>query len=196
MDEDLGRYESAVGWKAADPYKKQRERIQKQEEMEERLASPILQSPSGASAKKPEELFTTLWRTGEVALFFGAPGVGKSIFAVHLAEAIGNADALVRNERSELPQSSARRVVYIDLQRTESQFDQRFPNATIERRLTEWDREPVPPRAARRAGARSLVLWAIVVFAGRMIAYNWFDCDKQPQPPIVNALAGCVARPR
>jgi len=69
-------------------------------------------------------------------------------------------------------------------------------HATIERRLTEWDREPVPPRAARRAGARSLVLWAIVVFAGRMIAYNWFDCDKQPQPPIVNALAGCVARPR
>ena len=28
--------------------------------------------------------------------------------------------------------------------------------------------------------------------AGRMIAYNWFDCDKQPQPRIVNVLAGCV----
>ena len=69
-------------------------------------------------------------------------------------------------------------------------------HATIERRLDEWDRDPVPPRAARRAGARSLVLWAIVVFAGRMIAYNWFDCDKQPQPPIVNALAGCVVGPR
>ena len=25
-----------------------------------------------------------------------------------------------------------------------------------------------------------------------MIAYNWFDCDKQPQPRIVNVLAGCV----
>jgi hypothetical protein len=68
-------------------------------------------------------------------------------------------------------------------------------HATVERRISEWDRDPVPPRAARRAGARSLVLWAIVVFAGRMIAYNWFDCDKQPQPPIVNALAGCVVGP-
>jgi hypothetical protein len=29
-----------------------------------------------------------------------------------------------------------------------------------------------------------------------MIAYNWFDCDKQPQRPIVNALAGCVVRSR
>jgi hypothetical protein len=64
---------------------------------------------------------------------------------------------------------------------------------TIDRRIEEWDRDPVPPRAARRAGARSLVLWTIIVVCGRMIAYNWFDCDKQPQPRIVNAIAGCVA---
>src|SRR5882762_2295041 len=69
-------------------------------------------------------------------------------------------------------------------------------HSTIDRRIAEWDRDPVPPRAARRAGARSLVLWAIIVVAGRMIAYNWFDCDKQPQRPIVNALAGCVVRSR
>ena len=41
------------------------------------------------------------------------------------------------------------------------------------------------------AGAVSLVLWASIVVAGRMIAYNWFDCDRQPQPSIVNVLAGC-----
>jgi Family of unknown function (DUF6644) len=69
-------------------------------------------------------------------------------------------------------------------------------HSTIDRRIAEWDRDPVPPRAARRAGARSLVLWAIIVVAGRMIAYNWFDCDKQPQPPIVNVLAGCVVESR
>ena len=69
-------------------------------------------------------------------------------------------------------------------------------HSTVDRRIAEWDRDPVPPRAARRAGARSLVLWAIIVVAGRMIAYNWFDCDKQPQRPIVNALAGCVVRSR
>ena len=61
----------------------------------------------------------------------------------------------------------------------------------VDRRVAEWDRERVPPPAARRAGAASLMLWAVIVVAGRMIAYNWFDCDKQPQPRIVNVLAGC-----
>jgi len=51
------------------------------------------------------------------------------------------------------------------------------------------------PPAARRAGATSLVLWAVIVVAGRTIAYNWFDCDKQPQSHIVNVLAGCVVPP-
>jgi len=67
-------------------------------------------------------------------------------------------------------------------------------HSTIDRRIAEWDRDPIPPRAARRAGGRSLVLWAIIVVAGRMIAYSWFDCDKQPQRPIVNAIAGCVVK--
>ena len=68
-------------------------------------------------------------------------------------------------------------------------------HSTIDRRVAEWDVAPVPPRAARRAGAASLVLWAVIVVAGRMIAYNWFDCSKQPQPALVNSLAGCVAQP-
>ena len=63
---------------------------------------------------------------------------------------------------------------------------------TVDRRIEEWDTDPVPPRAARLAGARSLLLWTVIVVAGRMIAYNWFDCDKQPQRHIVNTLAGCV----
>jgi hypothetical protein len=62
----------------------------------------------------------------------------------------------------------------------------------IDRRVAEWDLARTPPPAARRAGAASLVLWAIIVVAGRMIAYNWFDCDKQPQPHAVNVFAGCV----
>jgi hypothetical protein len=65
-------------------------------------------------------------------------------------------------------------------------------HTTIDRRVAEWDLAPTPPPAARRAGMRSLLLWAIIVVAGRMIAYNWFDCDKQPQAAIVNAFAGCV----
>jgi hypothetical protein len=67
---------------------------------------------------------------------------------------------------------------------------------TAYRRVAEWDLDPVPPRAARMAGAMSLLLWALIIVAGRMIAYNWFDCDKQPQPSIVNRAAGCVAGSR
>jgi uncharacterized protein YacL len=53
--------------------------------------------------------------------------------------------------------------------------------------------EGMPPRAARVAGALSLVIWIGVVFSGRMIAYNWFDCDRQPQPDIINFLTSCAA---
>jgi hypothetical protein len=65
----------------------------------------------------------------------------------------------------------------------------------IWRRVADWDRESRPPRAARVAGALSLLLWVGVIFCGRMIAYNWFDCDRQPQPAIVNWAAGCVVEP-
>ncbi|HEY7819394.1 MAG TPA: DUF6644 family protein [Vicinamibacteria bacterium] len=62
----------------------------------------------------------------------------------------------------------------------------------IWRQVADWDRDSRPPRAARVAGALSLLLWVGVIFCGRMIAYNWFDCDRQPQPAIVNWAAGCV----
>ena len=63
---------------------------------------------------------------------------------------------------------------------------------TMYRRVGEWDLDRIPPQRARAAGAVSLVLWASIIILGRLIAYNWFDCDRQPQPPIVNALAGCT----
>jgi hypothetical protein len=64
------------------------------------------------------------------------------------------------------------------------------------RTVATWGRNEKPPKRARLAGTASLVLWALVIVTGRMIAYNWFDCDRQPQPAIVNVLAGCVAGPR
>jgi len=69
-------------------------------------------------------------------------------------------------------------------------------HSRVERRIAEWDVAPVAPRAARVAAVVSLVLWAGIVVAGRMIAYNWFDCDIQPQPAVVNWAAGCVVPPR
>src|SRR5580700_6941597 len=62
----------------------------------------------------------------------------------------------------------------------------------VYRRGATWDVNTVPPRAARVAGTLSLVLWVCIVLSGRMIAYNWFDCDRQPQRPIVNLLTSCV----
>jgi hypothetical protein len=62
----------------------------------------------------------------------------------------------------------------------------------IHKRVAEWDVDAVPPRSARIAGAVSLTVWALIVVFGRMIAYNWFDCDLQPQPGWVNWAAACV----
>jgi hypothetical protein len=62
----------------------------------------------------------------------------------------------------------------------------------IYRRVTTWDLETRAPKAARVAGALSLILWVCIVLSGRMIAYNWFDCDRQPQPAIINFLTSCV----
>ena len=61
----------------------------------------------------------------------------------------------------------------------------------VRRRTADWDLRPVPPAAARAAGAASLALWAVIIVAGRMIAYNWFDCDKQPQSHFINWATGC-----
>jgi hypothetical protein len=68
-------------------------------------------------------------------------------------------------------------------------------HARVWRSVATWDLDPVTPKAARVAGAASLVLWACIIVTGRMIAYNWFDCDKQ-QPPLVVWAAGCDAYPK
>jgi len=67
-------------------------------------------------------------------------------------------------------------------------------HARVWRSVTTWDLDPVTPKAARVAGAASLVLWAGIIVTGRMIAYNWFDCDK-PQPPFVVWAANCDSYP-
>jgi len=61
----------------------------------------------------------------------------------------------------------------------------------VYRNIAKWDSDGRPPREARRAGIVSLALWVAIVFSGRMIAYNWFDCAK-PQPALVNTFAGCT----
>ena len=59
-------------------------------------------------------------------------------------------------------------------------------------RVADWDTAIPTPTRARVAGWVSLVLWVAVIFAGRMIAYNWFDCDRQPQTAFINWAADCT----
>ena len=61
----------------------------------------------------------------------------------------------------------------------------------IYRKIAEWEFRAIPPKAARAAGGISLALWMCIIVSGRMIAYNWFDCDRQPQAAIINFLTSC-----
>lgn len=65
-------------------------------------------------------------------------------------------------------------------------------HAGIYQSVRNWDLAEVAPRRARVAGIASLVLWAFIIVFGRMIAYNWLDCDI-PQPTWVVWAAGCTA---
>ena len=60
------------------------------------------------------------------------------------------------------------------------------------RRITAQQNNEPLSRSTRLAGAFSLVAWIGVTVSGRMIAYNWFDCGRQPQPDFINWAAGCV----
>jgi hypothetical protein len=45
---------------------------------------------------------------------------------------------------------------------------------TVYSRIDDWDAQPTPPLAARVSAGLSLALWAIVLAASRLVAYNWF----------------------
>ena len=62
----------------------------------------------------------------------------------------------------------------------------------LKQNLMAWDVAQPTPVRVRVAAAVSLGCWACVIVLGRMIAYNWFDCDRQPQPELVNWFASCV----
>ena len=43
------------------------------------------------------------------------------------------------------------------------------------RTVADWDTQVKTPLGARVSGAVSIVLWALVIMSGRLIAYNWFQ---------------------
>lgn len=60
----------------------------------------------------------------------------------------------------------------------------------VERDRDRWDNDARPPIGARLSAAASLAIWTGVIVMGRMIAYNWFDCDR-PQSDLIAFVAAC-----
>ena len=48
-------------------------------------------------------------------------------------------------------------------------------HVVTQRQSATWDHAPRPPAAARIAGLTSIVLWALVILAGRMMSYTMFS---------------------
>jgi hypothetical protein len=63
----------------------------------------------------------------------------------------------------------------------------------VERDKAAWDLGPVPRKSKICAGI-SLSAWACVIVFGRLIAYNWFDCDSITSPTMAQ-LTGCPLDP-
>lgn len=57
--------------------------------------------------------------------------------------------------------------------------------------VSSWDNEPKAPRSLRKGALLSLGFWSIIVICGRFIAYDWFDCAKDPNA-FIGFVAGCV----
>ena len=61
----------------------------------------------------------------------------------------------------------------------------------VSRDREQWDSRPKPPMSVRLVAATSVSVWAGVILAGRMIAYNWFECGRDQSAFIIWA-AGCA----
>jgi hypothetical protein len=59
----------------------------------------------------------------------------------------------------------------------------------VERDKAKWDLGPVPLKS-KVASVISLSVWALVIVCGRLIAYNWADCDVATSPLVLH-LSGC-----
>ncbi len=136
-DCDIDRYDLPAGWQPDDPYQKARAEYRKrnavrscrQSLFETRAANKFMHGPAAAP---PAELFGPMWRTGELAILAGEPGIGKSILAVQIAESIARTKSgkwKMESGSSNLPFSTLHfplDVLYLDLERSQAQFKQRY----------------------------------------------------------------------
>jgi RecA-family ATPase len=136
---DDDRYRSARGW---DPYRKEDEKRKKLIEkirseqiepwhnmLDVRTASEWL--TDNDAGEPPEQLFGDMWRTGEVAILFADTGVGKSILAVQIADAISRGAAIEPfgpSDSLRTPHSALRThtVLYVDYELSQQQWNERY----------------------------------------------------------------------
>ncbi|MGB2752079.1 MAG: AAA family ATPase [Pyrinomonadaceae bacterium] len=88
----------------------------------------------------PVDLVPGLWRTGELALLIGEPGIGKSLLAVQIAESIARGVGVLAALPTHAAQSGvpspvtrpsslvpkAQQVLLLDLDQTDAQFAERY----------------------------------------------------------------------
>jgi hypothetical protein len=158
-DLDLDRYDSAAGWDGSDApegnahdseanpanttnatnkdrYAHRLPYLPHESMFEVRPANAVMRT------EPPVDLVPGLWRTGELALLIGEPGIGKSLLAVQIAESIARgvgvlaalpthaaAPAVSKSSQSiRTPRSALRtqKVLLLDLDQTDAQFAERY----------------------------------------------------------------------
>lgn len=70
-------------------------------------------------------LFGNLWQTGQIAFLVGDTGVGKSILAINIANAVTKALAI--NEKFPV-EAELKKILYYDFELSDKQFEKRFSN--------------------------------------------------------------------
>jgi len=91
----------------------------------------------GRNMPEAKKIAGTLFNVGEVCIFFGSPGTGKSIFSIQLADALSRGvnvmgDILVND-------AGRKRVLYIDFELTDRDIFSRYSNENGE--VHEFDSE-------------------------------------------------------
>jgi len=54
-----------------------------------------------------------------------------------------------------------------------------------------WATQIKAPKNLQLGATLSLAFWILIVICGRLIAYDWFDCEYT-EPGIAQFLSGCV----
>jgi hypothetical protein len=67
-----------------------------------------------------------------------------------------------------------------------------FVHKRMAQEAKNWDKDSLIPTTMKVSAVASLFVWSLVIISGRLIAYNWFDCDRQPQTEWINFLTSCV----